>query len=82
MKLQYSNGQSDSDVESPTEAFQEIRQSYPRAVCYDAGAWKRQVEDDLEAYDVRSGRIALYWETEAESREDNGSAAIAELVED
>ena len=82
MKLQYSNGQPDSEVETPTKAFREIRQSYLRAVCYDAGAWKRQVKDGLEEYDVRSGRIALYWDTEAESREDDGSSAIAELVED
>jgi len=52
-------------------------------VAYDAGGWEMPltVKGTKEA-DSRSGRVALIWETEEDSVDDDGSHAIAEIVEE
>jgi len=80
LQLEWTDGTT-VELETAQAAAELVRGRYPEMVIYDAGAFARDDDDDLEDYDIRSGRVALYWETEEASEDDDGSHSVAELVE-
>jgi hypothetical protein len=77
--LEWTDGRMDN-VETPQEAYGLVRNRYSEMVVYDAGGHRRFLDDDLDDYDLRTERVALYWATEEASVDDDGSHAVAELV--
>jgi hypothetical protein len=75
----YRNGDAACEYDSIQQAASALLDEFPGGVIYDAGGWDHDEDDGDENYDVRSGRAALVWESEANSANDNGAKAVAEI---
>ena len=77
-RLEWSNGKKE-DVDGSLMTYLR-QQGY---VAYDAGGWEMPLTvNGVKNADSRSGRVALIWETEEESVDDDGSHALAEIIEE
>jgi hypothetical protein len=74
------NGDPSTEYDTNQAAVTALSMEYPYGVCYDAGGFPRDADDTDHTYDVRSGRVALYWLCEAESVQDDGANAVAEIM--
>ena len=79
-KVTYTNGQPAVEYDSVREAATALLAEYPDGVIYDAGGFEHDADDEDASYDLRSGRIALVWDSEAASVNDDGARAVAEIV--
>ena len=77
--VSYNNGRPDVAYDSIQEAVTALLTEYPDGVCYDAGGWSHDADDDDSAYGVRNGRVGLVWPTEAAAVDDAGAAAAASI---
>jgi len=72
MKIKYADGTASLSCDTLSEAMDYIRQTYPDAVAYQDGS---EADDDTVVERV------LVWVDESSSVNDDGSKAIAEIVE-
>ena len=75
----YTDGRPTREYDSVREAATALLTEYPDGVIYDAGGFAHDADDEDTSYDVRSGRIALVWDSEAASVNDDGARAVAEI---
>lgn len=76
--LKYTSGES-HEFKSIQAAAQAVLGRHEDAVIYDAGNFPQSGESKDSAYEVRNGRAALIWHSEAESENDDGANAFASI---
>jgi hypothetical protein len=75
----YSDGQAPREFDSIQAAAAALLAEYPYGTIIDAGGFDHDADDADDAYDVRSGRAALVWETYQASMDDDGANAVAQI---
>lgn len=77
--VSYTDGQLPIEYPSIQAAVAALLAEYPEGVVFDALGREHDADDEDFTYDVAHGRAALVWATEAESVNDPGANAVAEI---
>ena len=81
--VNYTNGDASKQYPTIQAAATALLKEFPQGVIYDAGGGDQDEDSSDAAYDVRDGRAALAWDSEAASINDDGAKAVASInVED